>query len=451
VAAAGHEPGQLHCYVIDCASGSLRPLIDLPHCGAVVTAEDPGAVARLIARMSEELNRRQRKLAELGVSNVAEANRLGCELPWILLAVDGWEGFTATSEEFDAGRSVDALLRILRDSAAAGFTVLVSGDRAALGIRVAATLRRKFLLRLPDLTDYAMAGIPPASLPTAFVPGRAHCADEALEVQLAVLDTDPASQAQWTAIRRIAQSSPPAPPLAAPICIRPLPTSIARSELAAEDRPLPAEGLREKVLLGVGGDDAGPVAIDLFGLDQRFLIAGPNRSGRSTALLTLVQHCGLAASQFLFIGRSISPLAGWATEIGVAHIDPLADPDDAASSRQTFDFDGRLLLIDDAETLQDTMLADVVTRMLERPELAVAATARSEELAIAFRGISAELRRSRTGLLLRPSVVDGELLGIHLPPSRQLALPGRGVLVTDEVRRSNPEGLPIQVLLPERV
>jgi S-DNA-T family DNA segregation ATPase FtsK/SpoIIIE len=451
VAAAGHGPSQLHCYVIDCASGSLKPLIDLPHCGAVVTADDPGSVARLIARMSEELNRRQRKLAELGVSNVAEANRLGSGLPWILLAVDGWEGFTATSEEFDAGRSVDALFRILRDSAAAGFTVLVSGDRAALGVRVAATLRRKFLLRLPDVTDYAMAGISPALLPTVFVPGRAHCAEDGLEVQLAVLDTDPGSRAQWTAIRRIAQSSPAAPALAGPISIRALPTTIARSDLAVEGQRLPADDRGEKVLLGVGGDDAGLVAIDLFGLDQRFLIAGPNRSGRSTALLTLAQHCGLAASQCLFIGRSTSPLASWATEIGAAHIDPLADPDDAASSRQACDFNGRLLLIDDAETLQDTMLADVVTRMLVRPGLAVAATARSEELAIAFRGISAELRRSRTGLLLQPTVVDGELLGIRLPPGRELALPGRAVLVTDEVRRSNPEGMPMQVLLPERV
>lgn len=382
---------------------------------------------------------------------MAEANRLGCGLPWIVLAVDGWEGFTATSEDYDAGRSVDALLRILRDSAAAGFTVLVSGDRAVMGIRIAATLRRKFLLRLPDVTDYALAGISPASLPAAFAPGRAHCAEDGLEVQLAVLDTDPGSQAQWTAIRRIAQSSPPAPTLAAPISIRALPTTIARSELTVEDQRSPADDRGEKVLLGVGGDDAGPVAIDLFGLDQRFLIAGPNRGGRSTALLTLAQHCGLAASQCLFIGRSTSPLASWASEIGAAHIDPLVDPDDAASSRQACDFDGRLLLIDDAETLQDTMLADVVIRMLVRPELAVAATARSEELAIAFRGFSAELRRSRTGLLLQPTVVDGELLGIRLPPSRQLALPGRGVLVTDEVRRSNPEGMPIQVLLSERV
>jgi hypothetical protein len=68
---------------------------------------------------------------------------------------------------------------------------------------------------------------------------------------------------------------------------------------------------------------------------------------------------------------------------------------------------------------------------------------------VSFRGPAVDVRRSRTGLLLQPSIADGELLGVRISPHRTAMPPGRGLLVTDSWRASAPNGLPIQVIGPD--
>ncbi len=77
----------------------------------MVGHREPGSVARLLARLTEELAARQRVLAGLGVGTLAEAHLTGTPLPVIVVALDGWEGLSALSDDHDAGRSVEALLR----------------------------------------------------------------------------------------------------------------------------------------------------------------------------------------------------------------------------------------------------------------------------------------------------------------------------------------------------
>jgi S-DNA-T family DNA segregation ATPase FtsK/SpoIIIE len=62
----------------------------------------------------------------------------------------------------------------------------------------------------------------------------------------------------------------------------------------------------------------------------------------------------------------------------------------------------------------------------------VLASARADRLRSAFRHWTTEIRRSRTGLLLRPDDLDGELLGVRLPRGGATYPPGRGYLVTDD-------------------
>ena len=53
------SPAQLQIYVIDCAGGGLARLAGLPHCGAALTRDDPETIARLVARLSDEVARRR--------------------------------------------------------------------------------------------------------------------------------------------------------------------------------------------------------------------------------------------------------------------------------------------------------------------------------------------------------------------------------------------------------
>ena len=51
--------------------------------------------------------------------------------------------------------------------------------------------------------------------------------------------------------------------------------------------------------------------------------------------------------------------------------------------------------------------------------LAVVVAGRADDLATSYRGVAAEVRRSRCGMLLRPGPVDGELLGVAAAPAAQ--------------------------------
>ncbi|HEY3632073.1 MAG TPA: hypothetical protein VGL21_14280, partial [Jatrophihabitantaceae bacterium] len=86
------------------------------------------------------------------------------------------------------------------------------------------------------------------------------------------------------------------------------------------------------------------------------------------------------------------------------------------------------------------------------PGVAAVVAARSDELAITYRGVAHEARRTRSGLLLQPGPGDGELLGLRLPRTRSVPLPGRGVLALDQPQlRALVDGsgtIPIQVARP---
>jgi S-DNA-T family DNA segregation ATPase FtsK/SpoIIIE len=92
-----------------------------------------------------------------------------------------------------------------------------------------------------------------------------------------------------------------------------------------------------------------------------------------------------------------------------------------------------LLLVDDCEAFLDTAMGDALTALVRAapPGLTVVAAGRTDELAVNYRGVGAEVRRARCAVLLQPSPGDGELVGLRLPVPRSLQPPGRGLLLGD--------------------
>ena len=439
-------PDELHLYLLDCSARNFEHFRHLPHCGAVVGRDDPRSVGRLVTRLVEELGARQRALAGLGASSLAEAHRLGVPMPVVVFAVDGWEGLAALSDEYDAGRSVELVLRLLRDCAAAGITVLITGDRAMLGLRVAPSLTRKLLLALTDRGDYAAAGLNPATLPVRFAPGRCVAADDGLETHLALLAPDPSPAAQRAVVRGILtrQAAAGAGPT---ISIRGLPEAVSKADILSwaphpsELEPASPTAAAGRCLLGVGGDDAAPIWADLFVEYGRFLVCGPARSGRSTSAVVIGQQALAAGLTILVAAPPRSVVAAWARQHGLALLAP--DPVDESPGMAALDAD--LVLIDDSEQFNERASGQYLTELATSHRGAVIVTARSDDLLISFRGPAVEVRRHRCGLLLQPGPADGELLGIRTGPHRLAPLPGRGLLVTDQTRRTAPDGLVLQV------
>jgi S-DNA-T family DNA segregation ATPase FtsK/SpoIIIE len=91
--------------------------------------------------------------------------------------------------------------------------------------------------------------------------------------------------------------------------------------------------------------------------------------------------------------------------------------------------EGRVLvLVDDAESLEDS--GGVLGRLStsERPDLLFVAAGRNDGIRGGYSHWTRPLRRARVGLLLRPDVdLDGDILGVTLPRRAPVAMaPGRG-------------------------
>jgi S-DNA-T family DNA segregation ATPase FtsK/SpoIIIE len=435
------QPDDLHIYAIDCG-GALRPLADLPHCGGLVTCEHFAAAGRLLGRLSDEATRRQSLLAEFGVSSIAEARAAAIAIPLVALLVDGWERFTAAADEHDGGQSVDLLLSLIRESAAVGLTVALAGDRSALAARLAGSVARKFVLNLADRADYAMAGIPARAIPASMPPGRAVQASSAAEVQFAFAGAAPGTAEQRQVALDIASSARSAGSVNRPFVVCALPNRVRRSDLASVRAPL--------TLLGVGGDAAETVGVDMFDETVRLTLAGPPRSGRTTALRLILEQAPIMQRELWVAAPRRSPLFESASAAGALLITPEDDVSTLPRSTGT----PVLLLVDDSEMFLDTGAGDALTDLVKADDgrMAAIVAGRTDELAVTYRGIAGEVRRSRCGLLLQPGPGDGDLLGVRLPRGRAMPTPGRGVLVLDQphLRGLAPGSavLPIQVALP---
>jgi S-DNA-T family DNA segregation ATPase FtsK/SpoIIIE len=137
-------------------------------------------------------------------------------------------------------------------------------------------------------------------------------------------------------------------------------------------------------------------------------------------------------------------LKRWALSNAVPFIDPIAAQD--SDTKRLLRFADGLVAVDDCDLLIDSPLDETIARVIAARRCAVLVTVRADDLLVSFRGIAFEMRRSRSGLLLQPNIADGEPFGITISSGPPSPLPGRGVLITDPLRVTNPNGLPIQVV-----
>jgi S-DNA-T family DNA segregation ATPase FtsK/SpoIIIE len=164
---------------------------------------------------------------------------------------------------------------------------------------------------------------------------------------------------------------------------------------------------------------------------EHVLVAGPARSGRSSALATIGAAARAAdrrAAVVAVAGRRSALVGGPGIEVHPpeqlgAALDALA-----ASAGPA------VLLVDDADEVDDPggrLEALVTGRHGPSDDVVVIAAARVDALGGLYAHWTRAVRRHRSGLLLRPrGPVDGDLLGATLPLRSPVAMvPGRGYLV----------------------
>ena len=427
----------LHLFVLDGAGGALAPLAALPHTGAVVGRDETARGDRLLTRLSTELERRQRLLSIGGLGSHEEQRRSAGpadRLPWLILLADGWEGLVTAYDAVDHGRPLETLLRLVREGAAVGIRVVLTGDRSVLTGRAGSAFRDRLVLRFADPGDYGLAGIPSRLVPAAMPPGRALVGPEGHEAQLAVLDAEASGAGQLRAVEAIAaacraRGSAGTVPLGLmPMRVDALPARVEVTDVeAAAKATAPGPSW---ALVGVGGDELEPVGIDLDLDGPAFVVAGTAGSGRSTTLATIGRWLLGQGRDVVVVAHRRSPLRALNDEAGVLAV--LGSGDTLVLDRLLLERPDLVVLADDAETLHETPVERSLLGLLRADaegQAALVLAGSAGDMAGQFRGLTVEARRGRTGLLLGAlGPVDGDLLGVRAPRNDG-GVTGRGVLV----------------------
>ncbi|WP_344065089.1 FtsK/SpoIIIE domain-containing protein [Terrabacter lapilli] len=440
------SPDQLHLHVVQGVAGPAGVLAGLPHAGTVTDATEPGLTRRLLTRLLEL------------VDGQVEGPRA------VVVLVDGWESVEESLTATDHGTGIDDVHRLLRDGPSAGVWFVVAGGRAVLSGRLPGLLQRRLVLAMPDPLDLTLAGVAPDQAPTHLIPGRAIDLTTGNHVQLAVPGTDASTSATAVAVERAGSRPTPEPSCGTPHhrasdpgACHPGVADLGPSDSAARPstpwriKALPAhvvidhrdrddqEGDSDRLVLGVGGDEARPVGLTPALGHRRFLVAGPPRSGRSTTLTTLGERLVRQGRHVTALCARRSPLAAWAGARGVR----VLAPDDATELIELRRGDPDLcVLVDDVEVVEgkpvEAALVETV-RLVGETDGLVAVAAELARANSAFRGLVPEVARDGCGLVLGATIpADGDVLGARLDPA-MARRPGRGHLVVDG------QAVPVQV------
>lgn len=431
---------EVHLYGIDAGTGALLPCMSLPHCGAVVTRDQPERVRRLLDVLGREAARRQQLLAAQGYAALSEQRAAAVpeeRIPYLVLLIDRWDSFTATFESVDGGALLERVETLMREGPAVGVRVVVAGDRTLFRGRFGMMLEDRLVLRLPAAEDYEVVGMRPRDVPLTMPDGRAFRSGvRPREVQLALLTAQTAGTAQVAAIHAAGRESVErwgeVPRSRRPGRVDELPVMISTADALELGPELPAGSFA----LAVGGDNLGMLPLSMEEAGNGVLVAGPRRSGRSTALYFGAYTAVEGGVHAVLVLPRRSPLAGLASHPGVLGVlDSTAKPEDLKGLLSRYGPE-TLIVIDDYDILgNDHVLCATMEEHFKGARDSaggILVASGVEEAQGMYGGLMARLRRTRTGIVMAPrSADDGQVLSARLPRSVGGAVPaGRGISIS---------------------
>ncbi|MDN5860574.1 MAG: hypothetical protein L0H84_18375, partial [Pseudonocardia sp.] len=399
-------------------------LATLPHVGVVAGSDDTEQLERLLTRLADEVKRRRRTMSERGAATVAE---LGADAPpALVLLVDDWSGVI----EGDGAAQTSFHELLSGGATSAGLTVCLAGDERLLRGRVLNRIDHRFSLRLNSPADATALGLGVRNLPDGLPDGWLLAAADGTEVQVPLLAADTEGTAQATALRELgaalrARFGDPDGPRA-PMRLQPLPTRIGLGAATALPRSHNGD-----VLLGVTGDRHVGVWAALGDATGHLLVAGPNRSGRSTALASVAASGAQAGHDVVLVAPRTGEPHRRAEALGAR----LTTPDELAEVLSAAR--PGLVVIDDADLTRFD--DDVVLALTGQggPPLAVAALI--DSFGFGARGLvdAAKKAAGPVVLLSPPNHLLAEYVGIRIdrgaafsgPPGRAFVSVGGELLL----------------------
>ncbi len=265
--AATHDPAAVQVYGLDFGGGTLSAVRSLPHVGAVAGRFDRELVGRIVAHLQAVVRRREAQLRTADIRQHGE----------VFLVIDGWAG---VRQEFDGLE--EAITAIAAQGLSVGVHVVIAASRwAELRPALKDQLGTRIELRLGDPADSELDRKRARLL--AERPAGHGITREGLELVVALPRLDAVATAHGLddALRAAADELRLRHRgLTAPEVV-PMPTRVAYEGVVAHS---PAH-----VVLGLGGDELRPMAID-FTESLHALILGEPQCGKTSALRTLCRE-----------------------------------------------------------------------------------------------------------------------------------------------------------------
>ncbi len=428
------SPADVHLYGIDAGNNALLPLVALPHVGAIVTRLQVDRLYRLLELLQREMARRQQSLAEQGFADIGEQRRSAADrLPYLVVLLDRLEGYLQAFDAVDGGVLIDRLNTLLQEGAGVGIRMVIGADRTGVLGRIGLLVEDRIMLSMNEASDYSAIGMNARDVPTSMPPGRAFRSGERpREMQWAMLDASGAGVEQVRVLQEIGREATERwsdlDRGRRPQRVDELPSTISWDEMATFEPQSPSPTF---IGVGIGGDTLAVQGFDPVTAGSGFMIAGPPRSGRSTALMAIVRDQARTRRDVIVIAPRVSPLRDMRGVTLFTGNEPLDDIKKALATRRP-----HTVIVDDFDVLgADSPVAgallDAFTRMRDSQNTLIIAGG-IDELSGTYRGVIAELKKGRSGLLLAPRASsDGEVLNAKLPRSVGSAAPaGRGVLTS---------------------
>lgn len=148
-----YSPDEVNIYIVDFASMILKNFENLNHVGGVVLSHEDEKVKNLFRLLSNEIDLRKSRFAEVGVSSFASYKEAGYrDLPQIVVVIDN---LTALKELYLQDN--DMLLPVCRDGNSVGISFLVAnGQTAGVGYRYLNNFEGRIALFCNESSEYTM-------------------------------------------------------------------------------------------------------------------------------------------------------------------------------------------------------------------------------------------------------------------------------------------------------
>jgi len=436
-AAVTPRGGPVHVYGIDCGSGGLSMLAELPHVGEVINGDDVERVGRLLRWLRDLAEDRSARYAEVRAGTIVEYRRLANmpEEKRIFVLVDGMSAFREGYEYSKLSALWDIFLQLATDGRPLGIHLVVTGDRPnAVPASLLASIQRRLVLRLSAEDDYLSIDVPKDVLGAGTPPGRGLLDNR--EVQLAVLGGNSNLAVQAREVHKLREAMLRQGVERAPQIER-LPDSVDLDLLPAGSPDLPVIGVDDETLQPAEILAKGPL-----------LLAGPPGSGRTVALVTLAYALRRSnpGVELIYLGSRRSAAASlklWDRSVVGADdvdeaLDELVDYSTGTPGKLAIFIEG---LTEFSDTLAESGIGRLVTASI-KAEQWVVGESETSTWSSAW-SLAQPFKSGRRGLLLNPGDIDGDSL-LNTPLGRVGGgfIPGRGYIVgRGKVRK-------LQVALP---